>query len=105
MDESTDIARLGDEVADTLQNYAVPWFQSLATRQELVQAIEHRTASLGGVFPAQVPLVLAIFAAEDGDSTRARSILGSALDDSRGKPFEKTWTARRRSLAIGLEPS
>lgn len=66
------------------------WFHGLATRKELIHAFEHRTASLGGVFPTQVPLVLAIFAAEDGDLMRAQSILGSALDDSRGKPFEKT---------------
>ncbi len=66
VDESTDIAKLGDQVVDTLQNYAVPWFQSLATRKELIHAFEHRMASLGGVFPAQVPLVLAIFAAARG---------------------------------------
>jgi hypothetical protein len=105
VDESTDIAKLGDQVADTLQNYAVPWFQNLATRKELIHAFEHRTASLGGVFPAQVPLVLAIFAAEDGDLTRAQSILGSALDDSRGKPFEKTVRRVADRFAIALEPS
>jgi hypothetical protein len=105
VDESTDIAKLGDQVADTLQNYAVPWFQSLATRKALIHAFEHRTASLGGVFPAQVPLVLAIFAAEDGDLTRAQSILGSALDDSRGTPFEKTVRRVADRLAIALEPS
>ena len=105
VDESTDIAKLGAEVADTLHDYAVPWLQSLATRKELVHAFEDRSASLGGVFSAQVPLVLAIFAAEDGDSTRARSILGSALDDSRGKPFEKTVRRVADRLAIALDPS
>jgi len=102
VDESTDIARLGEQVADTLQNHAVPWFQSLATRKELVHAFEHRRASLGEVFPAQIPLVLAIFAAEDGEVTRARSILGSALDDSRGKPFEETVRRVADRLAIAL---
>jgi hypothetical protein len=87
--DSTDIAKLGHQVADTLQIYAVPWFESLATRQELIDAFEHRSASLG-VFHGQVPLVLAILAAEDGDLARARSILGSALEDCRGKPFEET---------------
>ena len=105
VDETTNVAELGDQVADTLQNYAVPWFESLATRKELIHAFEHGTASLGGVFPAQVPVVLAIFAAEDGDLTRARSILSSALDDSRGKPFEKTVRRVAGRLAIALEPS
>ena len=105
VDESTDIAKLGDQVADALQNYAVPWFQSLATRKDLVQAFEHQTASLVGVFSTQVPLVLAIFAAEDGDLTRARSILGSALNDYRGNPFEKTLRRIADRLAIALEPS
>jgi hypothetical protein len=104
VNESTDIAKLGGEVADAVQNYAVPWLQSLATRKELAQALEHRTASLG-VFSAQVPLVLAILAAEDGDVTRARSILGSALDDFRGKPFEQTIRRVADRLTIALEPS
>jgi hypothetical protein len=102
VDERTDIAKLGDQVANTLQTYAVPWFQSLATRKELIYAFEHQTALLAGVFRAQVPLVLALFAAEDGDLTRARSILGAALDDSRGKPFEKTVRRVADHLAIAL---
>lgn len=104
VDDSTDIAKLGHEVADALQNHAVPWFESLATRKELIDAFEHRTASLGGVYPAQVPLVLAIFAAEDGDVARARSILASALDDARGKPFEETVRRVADRLAVVLEP-
>jgi hypothetical protein len=102
VDERTDIAKLGDQVGDTLQTYAVPWFQSLATRKELIHAFEHQTALLGGVFRAQVPLVLALFAAEDGDLTRARSILGAALDDSRGQPFEKTVRRVADRLALAL---
>jgi hypothetical protein len=90
VDDSTDVATLGRQVADALQIHAVPWFQSLATRKALIDAFEHRRALLDGVFPAQVPLVLAILAAEDGDVTRARSILGAALEEWRGKPFEET---------------
>ena len=105
VDNGTDIAKLGHQVADTLQNYAVPWFESLATRKELIDAFEHRTALLGGVFPAQVPLVLAILAAEDGDSTRARSILGSALEDWRGKPFEETVRRVADRLKVTLSPA
>jgi hypothetical protein len=75
VDETTDLAVLGDHVADTLQNFAVPWFQGLATRKDLVHAFEHRPACLGGVFPAQIPLALAILAAEDRDLDRARAIL------------------------------
>jgi hypothetical protein len=105
VDHSTDIAKLGEQVAETLRNYAVPWFQTLATRKELIEAFEHRRALLGGVFSAQVPLVLAIFAAEDQDLTRARSILGSALDDSRGKPFEKTVRRVADRLAVDIESS
>jgi hypothetical protein len=42
VDENTDVAKLGDEVAEALKNYAVPWLESLATRKELIDAFEHR---------------------------------------------------------------
>jgi hypothetical protein len=101
VDESTDIAKLGDQVASTVRDYAIPWFQSLATRTGFVQAVEHTPGSLG-IFPAQVPLVVAIFAAEDGDLARARSVLVSALDDSRGEPFEETVRRVATRLSIAL---
>lgn len=102
VDESTDIAQLGDPVAGAVRDYAIPWFLKLATRKDLVDAVEDAPKLLG-VFPAQVPLVLAIFAAEDGDRTRARSILGSALADSRAKPFEQAVRRVADRLAIALE--
>jgi hypothetical protein len=105
VNDTTDLAKLGHQVADTLQNYAVPWFQSLATRKALIDAFEHRRALPGGVFPAQIPLVLAILAAEDGDSGRARSILGSALEEWRGQPFEETVRRVAERLTVTLSPA
>lgn len=102
VDETADIAKLGEQVTATVQDYAVPWFQKLATRKDLIDAVEDAPRALG-IFPAQVPLVLAIFAAEDGDLMRARSILGSALGDSRGKPFEQAVRRVADRLAITLE--
>ena len=89
VDTSTDVASVGDQVATAVSDYVVPWFEKLTTRKDLIDAVEDRPRTLG-IFPAQVPLILAMLAAEDGDLVRARSILVSALEDSRGKPFEQS---------------
>lgn len=102
VDTSTDVASVGDQVATAVSDYVVPWFEKLTTRKDLIDAVEDRPRTLG-IFPAQVPLILAMLAAEDGDLVRARSILVSALEDSRGKPFEQSvrQVAERLSLALG----
>jgi hypothetical protein len=82
IDESTDVAKIGVDVVETLRNHAIPWFERLSTRSELKTAVEYQP-SLLGFHKAQAPLVLAIFAAEEGDLPRAQSILEGALDDSR----------------------
>ncbi len=102
VDETTDVTRVGDQVATALSDYAVPWLQKLATRRDLIDAVEDAPMALG-IFPAQVPFVLAIFAAEDGDLARARAILVSALEDLRGKPFELAVRQVADRLAIALE--
>jgi hypothetical protein len=101
VDESTDVAKLGDEVAGAIRDYAVPWLQRLATKQALVHELEHAPGSFG-VLLASIPLVLGILAAEDGDLTRARSILGAAIEDARGKPVEETFRRIANRLAIAL---
>jgi hypothetical protein len=102
VDESTDVTRLGEEIADALASYAVPWFEKLATRKALIDAFEHRTVSLGGIF-APASIALAVLVAEDGDVTRARSMLTSLLGD--GSRIDDP-TVRRVAdrLAIVLDP-
>lgn len=84
IDENADVAKIGADVAEALQNHAVPWLERLSTRNELRAAVE-RQPSLLGIYEAHRPLVLAIFTAEDGDLSRAQLILEGALDDSRRK--------------------
>jgi citrate lyase beta subunit len=73
----------------------------LSTRKGFIQAVEDAPRSLG-ISPAQVPLVMAIFAAEDGNFARARTISAAALDESRGEPFEGTVRHVATRLAIAL---
>lgn len=103
VDANTDVDALGEEVAGVIRDYAVPWLTSLATREALIRAIAHGTTPLG-MFALHVPIALAIFAAEDGDTARAASILGAALDDIRGKPGERMVRHIGDRLGFALDP-
>ncbi len=84
IDASSDVASIGADVAEVLRKHATPWFERLSTRAQLKTAVENDPSVLG-FYKAHAPLVLAIFAAEDGDLPRAQSILEGALEDSRRK--------------------
>jgi hypothetical protein len=84
IDSSSDVASIGADVAEVLRKHATPWFERLSNRAQLQTAVENDPSVLG-LHKAHAPLVLAIFAAEDGNLPRAQSILEGALEDSRRK--------------------
>jgi hypothetical protein len=102
IDEHTDSVAIGREVVDVLRDHVLPFFDSVSTRAQLGLAVRESGARIG-VFPAQVPLVLAILAAADGEAQHAKAILRASLQDSRGQPFEETVRRVVNRLAISLE--
>ena len=101
VNDSSDVPKLADEIAGVLHDYALPFFASLSTRRQFAEAVQHRASTLR-IFRAQVPLVLAILAAEDGDGARARDLLDSSLSTARGQLFEATVRRVAGRLAIAL---
>ena len=90
---------IGEEVSAALRQYGLPFFDNLRTREQLAGWVQEPWPR-GRVFPAQVPLILAMLAAERGDVLEATTLLRGAVTDSRGEPFEST--VRRVASSLGV---
>jgi hypothetical protein len=99
---STDAHVLGDEVATSLRDYALPFFDRVNGRSQLTEFV--RTATMSErVFPAHVPIILAAMAVERGDAGEASTLLTNAVSESRGKPFESTLRLVAKRLNVPID--
>jgi hypothetical protein len=89
VEKDTDIAKLGREVAESLESHALPFLDSIRAPQQLYTAVLTE-GSVTGLSDAQLLLVRATLAAQIGDKDSARSFLDEALRTYQGKPFEST---------------
>jgi hypothetical protein len=89
VDERTDLAKLGREVASSLEEIALPFLDVVRTPEQLYAAVLS-DSSVTGLTEAQLVLVRATLAVQLGDKATARALLDDALDKYRGKPFETT---------------
>jgi hypothetical protein len=102
VDESSNAEVVGRDVVAALRDHALPFFERVSTRDQVRQWV--RTAGPRQcVFPAQVPLILAVLAAEEGDLPEARLLLRGAIADSHGRPFEAIIRRVADRLSLGAD--
>ena len=99
--DHTDLDALGTEVAQTLHDYALPFFERLRTAEQF-NSLLLSDQPIPGVTAAQRPLIGAMVAVQLGRRESAHRMLSVALNEHRGKPFESTVRSVARRLQVEL---
>lgn len=99
--ERTDLDALGIEVAGTLRDHALPFFDRIRTPDQF-NTLLLSDEPITGVTAAQRPLIGATLAVDIGDHQSARLMLEEALAKHLGKPFESTVRNIARRLDLQL---
>jgi hypothetical protein len=100
--DQTDPGALGLEVANTLHDYALPFFESIRTAEQFNELLLGNQP-IPGVTAGQRPLIGATVAVQLGQLDEARRLLCAALNENRGKPFESTVRNVARELRLELD--
>lgn len=92
VDGKTDPSLIADELIDKYIPQAMEFFGSYQSLQSIEHALNHATeyGDVPGIFPAQVPLALAIIAYDHGDEQLATEHLEGAYAKNAGSSFTQT---------------